>query len=88
MIEIDRLKAIQRHHGFLETHLVTVEAGRFHIAHTDHERATLPDLTDCDLHRWMTGLDGPPVPPGTYFAEPQEADPVSPWFFTPLGRET
>lgn len=89
---IDDLKALQRRLGILDQHVVWLGAGRFVIAHTDEERATI-DLEDCDLHGWLHGLDGPPCEPGFYVAWPHEPDAYSepyradPWDLEPLSDE-
>ena len=72
---IDDLKALQARHGIAE-HLVWIGPDDFVIAHTDEERATI-DLKDCELHRWLRDLDGPPHGLGYYVAVPHEPDAYS-----------
>jgi hypothetical protein len=48
-------------------HLVDVQAGTFAVRHPLSERID-DDLFACDLHEYMAGLAGPPVPPGRYYA--------------------
>lgn len=50
-------------------HTVAVRAGDFEIKHPLMERVT-GSLLDCLLQRWLNGLDGPPVVPGTYHVKP------------------
>jgi hypothetical protein len=63
---LKELIAFQREMGMVNVHLVLLRDDGFDLAHTDEERATLPDLQDCPVHRWLWSLAGPPVEPGRY----------------------
>lgn len=89
-LDIDACKKIQREQGLLDTHVVSLDERGFTIAHTDDERAKLPDLEQCALHKWLRSEGPPEVGPGLYTASTHEPDGYSesyrsdPWTFEPL----
>lgn len=89
-MSIDALKAEQARLGLTHVHLVHLAEEGFTIAHTDEERAAAEPLEDCDLHRWLHGLDGPPADLGIWVAVPhvpdalQEPYGADPWSFEPV----
>lgn len=46
-------------------HIVHIEDERFHVQHPLRERLN-GELFECDLHRWLSALEGPPRKPGRY----------------------
>lgn len=86
-MSIEELKAEQARLGLGNVHLVHVGPAGFTIAHTNAERATGEPLVDCELHRWLHGLGGPPVEPGVWVAVPHVPDALQepygsdPWDF-------
>ena len=56
-------------------HVVTFEASTFTVRHPLRERIG-GQLEDCDLHRYVAALPGPPVRPGRYRAR---AQPTGDW---------
>lgn len=86
---IDDLKALQARFNLCDVHIVWVGESWFVVAHTDEERATI-SLKDCELHRWLHDLSGPPEKTGYYVVTPHKVDaysepyPVARFDFTPL----
>lgn len=74
----------QKRLGLRDVHVVYLDETGFTIAHTDHERETIP-LVECPLHRWLTEQGGRPVAEsGFYMALPHYADAYSePWGMLP-----
>ena len=73
-VSIAALKAKQTRLGLTHVHLVHLGETEFTIAHTDEERAAGAPLEDCDLHRWLHSLDGPPADIGLWVAVPHVPD--------------
>jgi hypothetical protein len=66
----------------VDDHLVDVDEHSFTVTHPLTERAD-GRMHLCDLHQWLRGQDGPPVPPGLYRATPHQPDAYS----EPLGAD-
>jgi hypothetical protein len=78
----------QRKHDMADVHLVNVREDGFDLAHTDGERRAGIDLEDCPVHRWLTGLSGPPAASGRYQVLNHEPDQYSePWGAEPYDLE-
>lgn len=60
----------------IDEHLVDVGEDSFTVTHPLTERAD-GAMHECDLHRWMSEHDGPPLPTGRYTAVPHEPDAYS-----------
>jgi hypothetical protein len=91
---IASLKALQAERGLRDTHLVSLDDDGFTIAHTDAERTSGMDLTECPLHDWL--LRGPLASEGDWLAVPYEHDTIQedyrpdgcPWNFKPIPDAT
>lgn len=64
-------------------HIVCFSAESFTIRHPLRERAQGDDLFTCELHRWISRLEGPPAAPGRYRATPDGGS----WRFVRLADE-
>jgi hypothetical protein len=61
-------------------HIVEIREADFRIVHPLRERVESDpfDMFGCDLHTWLSGLEGPPRKPGRYLATPTDGG----WDFT------
>lgn len=86
---ISDLKAMQTRAKLDDVHVAWIGPDAFVLAHTDDERGSI-DLDDCELHRWLDGLEDQPREIGYYVVVPHEPDAYSepygadPWDFHPL----
>lgn len=60
-------------------HIVVIREHDFTVQHPVRERVT-GELMDCELHRFLASLDGPPRRPGRYRAMPTMPGGIS-WRF-------
>lgn len=59
-------------------HIVHIRAKDFTIRHPLRDRVGR-NLEECGFHGWLSSLDAPPMPPGTYLVAPA----ANGWTWTP-----
>lgn len=66
-------------------HIVTIRATDFVVRHPLTERAG-NGMEECEVHRYMASLSGPPRMPGRYYADISDSGDL--WFTTAQERQS